>query len=294
MARPRKSLSAPHHVRSKGPAYAGQVIQTRPARAAAFFDLDKTIIAKSSALAFSRPFYEGGLLTRRAVLRSAYAQFFFAIGGADHDQLTKMRNYLTQMVTGWDAQVVRQVVSETLHEIIDPLVHDEAVDLIEQHHAAGRDVVIVSASGIEMVEPIGRLLGADHVMASRLVVEDGKYSGEVAEYVYGPNKAKAMQALAEERGYDLDASYAYSDSETDAPMLEIVGHPFAVNPDKGLRKLAEERGWPILSFTRSVPLRTRLGLDDRTAVAVMAAIATAAVALVAVGLSHRRRPRLRA
>jgi HAD superfamily hydrolase (TIGR01490 family) len=266
------------------------VSQTRPLRSAAFFDLDKTIIAKSSALAFSRPFYEGGLLTRRAVLRSAYAQFFFAIGGADHDQLEKMRAYLTQMVTGWDAQVVRQVVSETLHEIIDPLVHDEAVDLIEQHHAAGRDVVIVSASGIEMVEPIGRLLGADHVMASRLVVEDGKYSGEVAAYVYGPNKAIAMKELAEQEGYDLSTSYAYSDSETDAPMLEIVGHPFAVNPDKGLRRLAEERGWPILSFTRSVPLRTRLGLDDRVAVAAVATAATIAAALVVVTLTHRRRP----
>lgn len=279
---------------SGGPAYAGRVSQARPGRSAAFFDLDKTIIAKSSALAFSRPFYEGGLLTRRAVLRSAYAQFFFAIGGADHDQLTKMRDYLTQMVTGWDAQIVRQVVSETLHEIINPLVHDEAVDLIEQHHAAGRDVIIVSASGIEMVEPIGRLLGADHVMASRLVVQDGKYTGEVDEYVYGPNKAKAMRALAEERGYDLETSYAYSDSETDAPMLEIVGHPFAVNPDKGLRKLAEERGWPILSFNRTVSLRTRLGLDNRTAVAVMAAVATAAAAAVVVGLTHRRRPRLEA
>lgn len=269
------------------------VASTPALRSAAFFDLDKTIIAKSSALAFSRPFYEGGLLTRRAVLRSAYAQFFFAIGGADHDQLEKMRAYLTDMVKGWDAQIVRQVVSETLHQIIDPLVHDEAVDLIEQHHAAGRDVVIVSASGIEMVEPIGRLLGADHVMASRLVVEDGKYNGEVAEYVYGPNKAIAMKALAEERGYDLSASYAYSDSETDAPMLEIVGHPFAVNPDKGLRKLAEERGWPILSFTRSVKLRTRLGLDDRVAVAAIAAVAAVAAGGAVAILTHRRKPALR-
>ena len=258
-------------------------------RAAAFFDLDKTIIAKSSALAFSRPFFEGGLLTRRAVLRSAYAQFLFAIGGADHDQLEKMRAYLTQMVTGWDAQVVRQVVAETLHEIIDPLVHDEAVDLIEQHHAAGRDVIIVSASGVEMVEPIGRLLGADHVVASRLVIEDGRYTGEVDHYVYGRNKAKAMQELAAERGYDLEASYAYSDSETDAPMLEVVGHPFAVNPDKGLRRMAEERGWPILSFTRSVSLRTRLGLDDRAAVA--GAVTAAALVLIATAVLGRKRRR---
>jgi phosphoserine phosphatase len=190
-------------------------------------------------------------------------------------------------VTGWDASVVRQVVSETLHEIIDPLVYDEAVDLIEQHHAAGRDVVIVSASGAEMVEPIGRLLGADHVIASKLVVEDGKYSGAVAHYVYGPNKAKAMRQIAEERGYDLATSYAYSDSETDAPMLEIVGHPFAVNPDRGLRKLADERAWPILTFNRSVSLRSRLGLDNRATVAALV-VGTVAVAVIAFGLLGRR------
>jgi HAD superfamily hydrolase (TIGR01490 family) len=257
--------------------------------AAAFFDLDKTIIAKSSALAFSRPFFAGGLLSRRAVLRSAYAQFMFAIGGADHDQLQKMRSYLTQMVTGWDAQTVRQVVDETLHEIIDPIVFDEAVDLIEQHHAAGRDVVIISASGVEVVEPIGRLLGADHVIATQLVVEDGKYSGKVARYVYGPEKAAAIRELAEERGYDLARSYGYSDSETDAPMLEAVGHPFAVNPDRGLRRIAEARGWTILNFTRSVPLRTRLGLDDRAAVA--AAVTAVAVAVIAIALVGRRRHR---
>jgi phosphoserine phosphatase len=131
-------------------------------------------------------------------------------------------------------------------------------------------------------------------VATHLVVEDGKYNGEVAHYVYGPNKAVAMQELAEREGYDLSVSYAYSDSETDAPMLEIVGHPFAVNPDRGLRRMAEERGWPILSFTRSVPLRTRLGLDDRVAAAAVAAAAMIAVALVAAALTHRRRrPRIR-
>jgi HAD superfamily hydrolase (TIGR01490 family) len=245
--------------------------------------LDKTIIAKSSTLAFSRPFYDGGLLSRRAVLRSAYAQFMFAASGADHDQLEKMRNYLTQMITGWDVEVVRQSVAETLHAIIDPIVYDEAVDLIELHHAAGRDVVIVSASGTEVVEPIGEMLGADHVVATRLVEEDGKYTGEVEYYAYGPNKAKAMRQLAEERGYDLDACFAYSDSETDAPMLEAVGHPFAVNPDKALRRLAEENDWPILEFVSPVSMRARLGLDSR--VAKLAAVGVVAVGVGAIAMA---------
>ncbi|MGH3458278.1 HAD family hydrolase [Aeromicrobium sp.] len=261
----------------------------REPRSAAFFDLDKTIIAKSSTLAFSRPFYDGGLLSRRAVLRSAYAQFMFAASGADHDQLAKMRNYLTQMIAGWDVEVVRQSVAETLHAIINPIVYDEAVELIELHHAAGRDVIIVSASGTEVVEPIGAMLGADHVVATRLVEVDGRYTGEVEYYAYGPNKARAMKELAEEHGYDLDTSFAYSDSETDAPMLEIVGHPFAVNPDKALRRMADENGWPILMFTNPVSMRARLGLDTRVAKAAAVGVVTAGVGAIAVTMFTRRR-----
>ncbi len=204
-------------------------------RAAAFFDLDKTIIAKSSSLAFSRPFYRGGLINRGAVLRSAYAQFVYLLGGADHDQMERMRAYLQELCEGWPVEQVQAIVAETVHDLIDPLIYAEAVDLVEQHHAAGEDVVIVSSSGAEVVEPIGEMLGADHVIATRMVVEDGKYSGEIAFYAYGEFKAEAIRELAAERGYDLAACSAYSDSATDLPMLEEVGHPFAVNPDKALR-----------------------------------------------------------
>jgi HAD superfamily hydrolase (TIGR01490 family) len=229
-----------------------------PARTAAFFDLDKTIIAKSSVLAFGKPFYQGGLINRRAVLRSAYAQFVFALAGADHDQIERMRAYLASMSTGWDVAQVREIVSETLHEIIDPIVYDEAVELISMHKAAGRDVVIVSTSGEEVVAPIGAMLGADEVVATRMVVADGKYTGEIERYAYGPEKAVAVLHLAEHRGYDLAGCYAYSDSVTDVPMLEAVGHPFAVNADRGLRKIAAERGWPQLTFSNAVPLRERI------------------------------------
>lgn len=258
-------------------------------RSAAFFDLDKTIIARSSTLAFSKPFFHGGLLTRRAVLRSAYANFMFAVSGADHDQLEKMRAYLTQMIAGWDVQTVRQVVAETLHTIIEPLVFDEAVQLIRQHQVAGLDVVIVSASGSEVVEPVGAMLGVDHVIATRLAETDGRYTGEVEFYAYGPHKATAMRELAAERGYDLSTSYAYSDSETDTPMLEAVGHPFAVNPDKTLRALATENDWPILTFNRPVSLRSRLGLDTPVGIAAVAATAAGAAGTLAAAVWWRRR-----
>src|SRR6478752_10017460 len=156
---------------------------------AAFFDLDKTVIAKSSTLAFSKPFQAGGLISRRAMLRSAYAQFVYLVGGADHDQMEKMRQFMSQLCAGWDVATVREIVAETLHHIVDPLVYDEAVSLIEEHHLAGRDVVIVSTSGTEVVEPIGEMLGADHVIATKMVQEDGRYTGEIEFYAYAANKA---------------------------------------------------------------------------------------------------------
>jgi HAD superfamily hydrolase (TIGR01490 family) len=258
-------------------------------RPAAFFDLDKTIIAKSSTLAFSRPFHAGGLINRRSVLRSAYAQFMFALQGADHDQMEKMRAYLSAMCAGWPVQTLRDIVAETLHSTVVPLVYDEAVRLIDQHQAAGRDVIIVSSSGAEVVEPIGELLGADRVIATRMVVENGRYTGDIAFYAYGEGKAATMREMAESDGYDLAASYAYSDSDTDRPMLEAVGHPHAVNPDRALRRLAEERDWPVLRFSRPVGLPRRVDLDSTTHKAIAAAVAAGAVSVGVMAWRLRRR-----
>lgn len=260
-------------------------------RVAAFFDLDKTIIAKSSALAFSRPFFDEGLLNRRAVLKSSYAQFLMMLTAADHDQMERMRDHLTQMCAGWNVEQVKSIVRETLHDVVNPLVFAEASELIAGHHARGHDVVIVSASGEEMVTPIAELLGADYSVGSVMSVEDGKYAGEVQFYCYGPNKVVAMQKLADEHDYDLDQCFAYSDSITDVPMLAAVGHPTAVNPDRGLRKEAADRGWPVVSFSNPVPLRDRIPTPSRNSV-----LATAGLGVVAAGASvatylvlHRKR-----
>jgi HAD superfamily hydrolase (TIGR01490 family) len=264
-----------------------------PVRTAAFFDLDKTIIAKSSTLAFSRPFYQGGLINRRTVLKSAYAQFVYLVGGADHDQMERMRQYLSAMCTGWDVSQVKEIVAETLHELIDPIIYDEAATLIEEHHDAGRDVVIVSSSGAEVVEPIGEMLGADRVVATQMVVEDGRYTGELSYYAYGENKAEAVRDLAEREGYDLGRCYAYSDSVTDVPMLEAVGHPCAVNPDRGLRREAAAREWPVLVFTKPVRLRDRFGAVALPPAPTLAAAALSAGAATAgvVWYAARRRSR---
>ena len=262
---------------------------TSPPRTAAFFDLDKTVIAKSSTLAFSKPFFSQGLLNRRAVLKASYAQFLFLMSGADGEQMDRMRSYVTSMCTGWDVEQVSMIVAETLHEIVDPLVFAEAAELIADHKLCGRDVVIVSASGEEVVAPIARALGATHAMATRMVVEDGRYTGEIGFYCFGEGKAEAVRALAALEGYALEHCYAYSDSSTDLPMLTAVGHAAAVNPDRQLRREADARGWPILTFHRSVPLRARIPAPSRTTVATTAAVGLSALGAGALTYSVLRR-----
>ncbi|WP_329280226.1 HAD family hydrolase [Streptomyces sp. NBC_00691] len=262
-------------------------------RTAAFFDLDKTVIAKSSTLTFSKSFYRGGLISRRAALRTAYIQFVFLAGGADHDQMERMREYLSALCKGWNVAQVKELVAETLHDLIDPIIYDEAASLIEEHHAAGRDVVIVSTSGAEVVEPIGEMLGADRVVATRMVVgEDGCFTGEVEYYAYGPTKAEAVRELAKSEGYDLSRCFAYSDSATDIPMLEAVGHPYAVNPDRALRREAVAREWPVLAFEKPVRLKQRLPefrMPPRPTLVAAAAVGAAAVGAGLVWYAARRR-----
>lgn len=225
--------------------------------AAAFFDLDKTVIAKSSALAFGRPFMHGGLINRRAALKATYAQLVFARNGADAAQMDRMRDHITELCAGWEVAQVREIVAETLVDIVDPLIYAEAAELIETHRTANREIVIVSSSGEEVAGPIGEMLGVDRVIATRMVIENGAYTGEIEFYAYGENKATAIRELATASGYDLADCYAYSDSITDLPMLQAVGHPTAVNPDRALRREATVRGWPLLTFTRPVSLRSR-------------------------------------
>src|SRR4051812_20320525 len=201
--------------------------------------------------------------------------------------MERLRAQLTSMVTGWDAGTVHEIVRETLHEIVDPLIYAEAADLIEAHRAAGREIVIVSSSGAEVVEPIGEMLGADRVVATRMVTVDGRYTGDIDFYAYGENKADAVRRLAAEGGYDLADCYAYSDSITDLPLLSVVGHPTAVNPDRGLRKAALEHGWPVLEFVRPVSMRARFSVPP----APMMTGAAVGVGAAVVGLARYARHR---
>ena len=228
---------------------------------AAFFDLDKTVIAKASIVAFGRPLRKEGLITRRTVARAVTQQLIFLQFGADEDRLEKVRTSMLQLTKGWDRNQVTSIVRETLIDTIEPLIFAEALELMEQHRAQGDRIYLVSAAPEEIVFPMAELLGVDGALASRGEVDDqDRYTGEMAFYCYGPNKAVAIRELAERTGIDLSASSAYSDSATDIPMLEAVGHPVAVNPDRPLAKAAAENEWEVLHFTKPVTLRDRMSM----------------------------------
>jgi HAD superfamily hydrolase (TIGR01490 family) len=259
----------------------------------AFFDLDKTIIAKSSLLAFSGTLYREGLLSRRMIVRNAYAQVVFMLVGADDNKMEKLRVITLELIRGWERDHVAAIVRETLEQVITPIVFAEARELIAMHQTEGHRVVIVSSAPDEVVRPLGTFLGVDDVIATRAAVDDeGLYTGELAFYAYGPHKAEGMRALAAAEGIDLAASYAYSDSCTDEPMLRAVGHPFAVNPDRELARVAHEEGWPILSFARPVRLRDRVRHPEPSpGLVVSGAVAAGGALVVWWWLRQRDRPR---
>lgn len=262
---------------------------------AAFFDLDKTVIARASMVAFGRSFREAGMINRRVMARAAWNGVVFHTLGADEERMRKFRESALRITRGWNRDAVGALVNDTLTDVIDPIVYDEALELIREHQAAGRLVFIVSASPEEIVIPLSTYLGADGAIASRARIDpDGNYTGDVDVYAYGPYKAEAIAEVAAELEIDLANSWAYSDSATDEPMLRAVGYPVAVNPDRELARLASAEGWPIMSFSHRVPLRERVALPPPGRLATGAAIATGVSAGLFLGwwvLSRRSTPK---
>jgi HAD superfamily hydrolase (TIGR01490 family) len=249
---------------------------------AAYFDLDKTVIAKASIAAFGRPFRRGGLISRRTVVRAITTELLYLHFGADEHRLTKIREAMLTLTRGWDREQVREIVRESLLETIEPVIYAEALELIEEHRRAGDRVYLVSASPEEIVEPLTEMLGVDGAICTHAEIDEaGKYTGVMAFYAYGESKALAMRELAARVGIDLAESYAYSDSATDLPMLEAVGHPVVVNPDRALARIAKDRDWEVRQFTKPVRLRDR--------VTVATPVVTTSLALVGAAVLLWRR-----
>jgi HAD superfamily hydrolase (TIGR01490 family) len=217
--------------------------------AAAFFDLDRTLLRRSSALALAGSFRERGLISRRQLAKAAAWQLLFVLRGASHEAVRHAAEDGLVILRGFTPDEMRALVADAMEPVLQPLVYAEPLHLVEQHRERGEPVYIVSATLQEIVEAIAEELGFDGALGTVCEVHDGAYTGKALRALHAENKAGCVRELALAHGYDLEECTAYSDSHTDLPFLEIVGHPVAVNPDRELRRAAAERGWPILEFS---------------------------------------------
>ena len=216
--------------------------------AAAFFDLDRTLLRRSSALALAGSFRERGLISRWQMLRAAGWQLLFAARGASHKTVRRGAEDGLQILAGYTPEELRAVVAEAMEPVLRPLVYAEALRLVEQHHERGEPVYIVSATLQEIVDAIAEDLGFDGALGTICEVQDGRYTGRAVRSLHAEAKAECLEEIAARNGFALSACTAYSDSHTDLPFLEAVGHPVAVNPDRALKRIAAERSWPVLEF----------------------------------------------
>ncbi len=216
--------------------------------AAAFFDLDRTLLRRSSALALAGTFRDRGLISRRQLANAAAWQLLFVLRGANHETVRRAAEDGLILLRGFTPEKMRALVADAMEPVLRPLVYAEPLHLIEQHRDRGEPVYIVSATLQEIVEGIADDLGFDGALGTVCEVRDGAYTGKAVRALHAEEKARCVRELADERGFDLVDCTAYSDSHTDLPFLEAVGHPVVVNPDRELRAVAGERGWPILEF----------------------------------------------
>lgn len=229
---------------------------------AAFFDIDKTVSATPAMVAFARPLYDAGLIGKRLVVHAAWQHLRFKARRSNPARMAEIRAAGLEIIRGWDAAEVRRIVERSLPDVLAPAVYDDALALIRAHQRRGDEVWLVSAEPVEIVEPLGAFLGVDGTIGSQATVGvDGRYTGEATTWVYGPDKAVAIRSLAEQRRLDLAASFAYSDSATDLPMLEAVGHPCCINPDRALSRTARRRGWTRLRFRPGRPTLAAAAAD---------------------------------
>lgn len=215
---------------------------------AAFFDLDRTLISRSSSLALAGPFRRRGMIGRTQVLKAAVAQLVFARFGAGQGRVGQTADSAMAVLRDVPVDTVRQIAAEAWEPVLRPLVYREALDRAEEHGARGEDVFVASAALQEIVDVVVERLGFAGAIASRAGVEDGVYTGTLERRLYGSEKAEAVRETASAKAIDLAASTAYSDSHSDIPFLEVVGAAVAVNPDRELRRVAERRGWPVEHF----------------------------------------------
>jgi HAD superfamily hydrolase (TIGR01490 family) len=256
-----------------------------PRTAAAFFDLDRTLMEGSSAFQFGRAAYRAGLMSRRQLVSDAFANVRFRLRGSTDQDTIELRDRISASLAGVRVRELERLGAPVLAGIL-PRLYPEVLEIAHRHQDEGRRVYIVTAASKELAEILAQVLGFDGGIGSQFSeVVDGVYTGKPAGlFIYRTGKAVAIEELARDQGIDLSGSYAYSDSESDLPMLRAVGHPVAVNPDATLAQIARDEGWDVFRIDR---LGRRL---KGAAVVAGAAAAGGAGSAVLVARSRRRPP----
>lgn len=250
---------------------------------AAFFDLDRTLMEGSSAFQFGRAAYRAGLISRRQLIADGMANLRFRLRGSTDQDTEELRDRISASLAGTRVRDLERLGADVLAGIL-PRIYPRVLAIAHQHQDAGRRVYIVTAASNELAQMLAQVLALDGGIGSQFSkVKDGVYTGEpTGLFIYRSGKARAIEELAKSQGIDLAASYAYSDSESDLPMLRAVGHPVVVNPDAALARVARSEGWEILRFDR-------LGRQLKALVAVSGAAAAGGIGSAAIAMRARRR-----
>jgi HAD superfamily hydrolase (TIGR01490 family) len=240
----------------------------RVSGAAAFFDLDKTLMAGSSGIHFARAAYESGMISRRRLARDVYENLRFRLRGSTDERADDVRERVGKMIEGVRVRDLERLSPRVLSGVL-PRLYPQMLKRAYAHQDAGEPVYILTAASQEMADLLARVLAFDGGLGSRSEVVDGRYTGRPGgPFNYREGKVLSMRALAEQKGIDLAASHAYSDSESDLPMLRAVRHAVVVNPDRTLRRIALQEGWEVVELDRLGRRLKLLGAAGVSAAAV--------------------------
>jgi len=234
-------------------------------QAAAFFDLDRTMMAGSSGMHFARAAFRTGMVGRTQLARWAVEHLRFRLRGSTDERTAQVLSQVKELLAGVPERDVARMTPELLAGVL-PRIYPQMLDEVHAHQDAGRPTFIVSAAGNALIELLAQVLGMEGGIGTRYAVDgEGRLTGSLdGPFMYGEGKVKAMRDFAEAHDIDLAESWAYSDSASDLPMLRAIGKPVAVNPDGALAEIAAAQGWRVMRFER---LGRRLTILGATAVA---------------------------
>lgn len=225
-------------------------MQQTPYDGAAFFDLDRTLIRRASMLALAPSLRRHGLISWRSLARASLWHGIYLVRGVSSRELAQAADTTFRLMRDWPVDELHTLIEAQI-EPLAALAFPDAMLRMRAHQTSGERTVVVSASLIDLVEPLARRLGLDDAIASQAEVRDGRFTGGVVRFLHGSAKADAVRAYAARHDIDLARSSAYTDSRSDVDLLRAVGRPHAVNPDRALARLAEQEGWPVLRFASS-------------------------------------------